>query len=158
MGACMGRVALEGFHLIYEPSRIATLITKVLFPGSNTFNFVVARFLSFVGKVVTALFGVSKFKAESSFYSILAINGILIILRASQKNVYFELIFSHFCFPFIQYENNGTHYKHLWGRVKRHLNITDLGLRLAYRKGLQAPVRKLEGYGETGCVQLLCCV
>ena len=68
-GGCarVERVALEGFHLIYEPSRIATLITKVLFPGSNTFNFVVARFLSFVGKVVTALFGVSKFKVESKF-------------------------------------------------------------------------------------------
>jgi len=60
-------VGLKGFHLIYEPSWIATLTTKVLFLGFDKFNFVVARFLSFLGKVVPALFGVSKFRAESKF-------------------------------------------------------------------------------------------
>lgn len=101
---CVERVALEGFHLIYEPSRIATLITKVLFPGSDTFNFVVARILSFLGKVVTALFGVSKFKAESKF---------LLYPCYKWNPNHFEgltekcestrlIFFTHFCFPFIQ--------------------------------------------------------
>lgn len=62
---CVQGVGLEGFHLIYEPLWTDTLITKVLFPGFDKFNFVVARFLSFLGKVVAILFGVSKFKAES---------------------------------------------------------------------------------------------
>ena len=73
---------LDVFHLIYEPSWLATLITKVLFLGPDQFNFVVARFFSFLEKVVAALFGVSQFKAESEFLLYLSINGILILLRA----------------------------------------------------------------------------
>lgn len=57
----------------------------MLFPGYDKFYFVVARFLSFLGKVVAVLLGISKFKAKSKIYSILAKNGILTCLRTEGK-------------------------------------------------------------------------
>lgn len=90
-----GWQCLVGFHLIYEPAWLATLITKVLFLGSDQFNFAVSRFLSFWGKLVAALFGVSKFKAESKFLLYPSINGILILVRAYGKCVSMRLIFLH---------------------------------------------------------------
>ena len=95
---CVG--GAECFPFIYEPSRIDTLITKVLFPGFDTFNFVVARFLSFLGKVVATLFGFPNLKSNPSFYSILPKNRIPIFLRAEGKMCKHETyLFIHFHFP-----------------------------------------------------------